>query len=198
MPKKLAQSIVRLEMKSYIYEVRQLYQHLQKHFQLLANQIQQDGLTGLANRRAFDLEIERLVSHKMSFSLIMLDIDRFKNVNDVHGHLVGDDVLRFLAAIMREVTREEDLCYRYGGEEFAILLKEKNEEDAFHLAERLRVKAQETPSPTGEPITISLGISSLQKKDQFPEMIIQRADNALYQSKKAGRNRTTIYISNNR
>ncbi|NSL52502.1 sensor domain-containing diguanylate cyclase [Calidifontibacillus erzurumensis] len=192
-PKTNGQSIHRMEIKSYIYEVKQLYQHIQQHFQMLNRQIQQDGLTGLANRRAFDLEIQKYFNHKTPFSLIMLDIDRFKQVNDVHGHLVGDDVLRFLAQIMMNTTREEDLCYRYGGEEFAILLKEKDEKDAYALAERLRTTISQTPSPTGEPITISLGISSYQKDDEAPEMVIKRADAALYQSKNDGRNRTTIY-----
>lgn len=195
---KEAHPIHRLEMTSYIYEVRQLYQHLQKHFQLLNNQIQQDGLTGLANRRAFDQEINILVKQKILFSLIMIDIDHFKKVNDVYGHLVGDDVLRFLASIMHDISREEDLCYRYGGEEFAILLKEKGVEDAFALAERLRIKVSETISPAGEAITISLGISSSRKDDLYPEMIIKRADSALYQSKNEGRNRTTIYEFSNK
>ncbi|WP_458414760.1 diguanylate cyclase [Schinkia sp. CFF1] len=193
LPENESKSIQRLEMKSYIYEVRQLYKHIQNHFQLLTNQIQQDGLTGLANRRAFDIEIEKWVRQKIPFTLIMLDIDRFKKVNDVHGHLVGDDVLRFLAKMLHDVTREEDLCYRYGGEEFAFLLKGKNEEEAFALAERLRIKIAETPSPTGAPITISLGISSFQKKDLDPAMVIKRTDSALYQSKNEGRNKTTIY-----
>lgn len=193
--KKIAHSIHRIEIKSSIYEVRQLCHHIQNHFQLLNKQIQQDGMTGLGNRRSFDLEIEGLVRNKIPFSLIMIDIDRFKNVNDVYGHLVGDDVLRFLASVMLDISREEDLCYRYGGEEFAILLKHKDVEDAFALAERLRIVIAETPSPTGTPINISLGVSSSQDSDKFPEMVIKRADSALYQSKNNGRNQTTIYKS---
>ena len=139
--------------------------------------------------------IQKLMDLQMPFSMIMADIDHFKEVNDIHGHLVGDDVLRFLASIMLDVTRGEDLCYRYGGEEFAIIIKEKDEEEAFVLAERLRIKVSETPSPIGKAVNISLGISSYRKKDQLPEMIINRTDLALYQSKKNGRNRTTIYRS---
>lgn len=191
--KKATYSIHHLEIKSYIYEVRQLYQHIEKHFQLLNHQIHQDGLTGLANRRSFTLEIEEWMKQKIPFSLIMMDIDHFKNVNDVYGHLVGDDVLRFLASTMYQVSREEDLCYRYGGEEFAILLKDKDAVDAFILAERLRSTLTQTLSPTGQPITVSIGISSHQADDQLPEEIIKRADTALYQSKHRGKNRTTIY-----
>ncbi|KAA9015492.1 sensor domain-containing diguanylate cyclase [Niallia endozanthoxylica] len=190
---KLGYSIHQLEIKSPIHEVKQLYKHLHNHFQLLNKQIQQDGLTGIANRRAFDLEINDLITQKTPFSLIMLDIDNFKKVNDEQGHLVGDDVLRFIASIMEEVSRKEDLCYRYGGEEFAILLKTKEVEDAYALAERLRLRLSSTVSPAGYPITISLGISTYQKKDPFPEDIIKRADSALYQSKRTGKNKTTIY-----
>ncbi|MCQ6277090.1 GGDEF domain-containing protein [Bacillus sp. V3B] len=189
---KVTHSIHHLEIKSPIYEVRQLYKHIQKHFQLLNTQIQQDGLTGLANRRSFDLQIKEWIEQKTPFSLIMIDIDNFKNFNDVYGHLVGDDVLRFLASIMHNVSREDDLCYRYGGEEFVILLKDKDVEDAFALAERLRSTLAQTPSPAGQPITISLGVSSYQEKDQLPEDVIKRADSALYQSKREGKNRTTI------
>lgn len=181
-----------IEFKSNIYEVRKLFQHLQKHFQILNNQIQTDGLTGLRNRRAFDFVIEKWVEEQIPFSLIMLDIDKFKKVNDDYGHLVGDDVLRFLAMIILDVTRTEDLCFRYGGEEFSILLKDKDTDDAYILAERLREKIEETPSPTGKPITISLGITSYQKGEHSPAMIIKRSDIALYQSKNKGRNQTSI------
>ncbi|WP_077210904.1 sensor domain-containing diguanylate cyclase [Bacillus dakarensis] len=186
-------SIEKLDIKSSIYEVRQLYQHILEHFQLLNKQISYDGLTGLANRRAFDTQMNYLIKQKMSFSLLMLDIDHFKKVNDVYGHLVGDDVLRFLALLMKEASRGEDLCYRYGGEEFAFLLKGKNLDDAIAMAERLRNKVAETPSPTGKPIHISIGISCYQNEDQLPEVIIKRADSALYHSKNTGRNKTTVF-----
>lgn len=188
-------SIYNLKINSYLYEVRQLFQYFQKHIQLLNNQIQLDGLTGLKNRRSFDLQMENLANGKVPFSLIMLDIDFFKKVNDQYGHLVGDDVLRYLALTMQDMSRKEDLCYRYGGEEFTIILTNKDIKEAYTLAERLRTKIAETPSPTGKPITISLGISTYQKGDLLPEEVIKKADTALYQSKNEGRNRTTIYQS---
>lgn len=188
-------SIQNLKFKSYLYEVRQLCQYIQKHIQLLNKQIQLDGLTGLYNRGSFELQIEELVNQKIPFSLIMFDIDFFKKVNDQHGHLVGDDVLRFLALTMQDMSRKEDLCYRYGGEEFTILLIDRDIKEAFALAERLRIKIAETPSPTGQPITISLGVSTYQKENHLPEEVIKKADTALYQSKNEGRNRTTIYQS---
>lgn len=183
---------IEISTKSRIYEVRQLYKHIQSHFHLLNSQLQKDGLTGLANRRTFDIHVKQLFSQGQPFSLIMLDIDHFKAVNDCYGHLVGDDVLRFLSQIMTESSRGDDLCYRFGGEEFAFILKNNTTNEAYILAERLRKKIAATPCPTGKTITISLGISSYNKEDASPEDVIQRADYALYQSKQKGRNKTTI------
>lgn len=182
-----------LKIKSHIYEVHQLYHQLYNHFQLLNNQIQLDGLTGIANRRTFDLEIKELITQKTLFTMIMIDIDLFKKVNDTYGHLIGDDVLKYLSHMIEQHTSEGNLCFRYGGEEFGILLKDTNIEEAFIVAEQLRKMVAETISPTGKPITISIGISSFRVEDQHPEEIIKRADAALFQSKMDGRNRTTYY-----
>ncbi len=178
---------------SSIYEVRQLYHHLFNHINLLNSQIQLDGLTGLANRRSFDIEIRSLIEHHHSFSIIMIDIDKFKLVNDTFGHLVGDDVLKYLATMMNLHSSENSFCFRYGGEEFGMLIKNSSLEDTVQIAEKLRKTVANTPSPTGKPITISLGISQYYGSDQHPESIIKRADSALYQSKQNGRNRTTVY-----
>ena len=186
-------SISSLKVKSPIYEVHQLYYHIYKHFKLLNKQIQLDGLTELANRRTFDITINELINSNIPFTLVMLDIDYFKKVNDTYGHLVGDDVLKFLAKMINEHSGNGDLCFRYGGEEFGILLKDKNAEETFDIAEKLRMKVAKTQSPTGKPITISLGISCFEEYDQHPETIIKRADSALFKSKLDGRNRTTVY-----
>lgn len=191
--KKATIPINRLKIKSHIYEVHQLYYQLYNYFQLLNNQIQLDGLTGLANRRTFDIEIKDLLALKMPFTMIMIDIDFFKKVNDTYGHLIGDDVLKYLSRLIEQHTSEDNLCFRYGGEEFGILLKNTNKEDAFLIAEQLRKVVDETISPTGEHITISIGIASSRENDQHPEQIIKRADAALFQSKMDGRNRTTCY-----
>lgn len=179
--------------KSRIYEINQLYQQIYRYFVLLNNQIQLDGLTGLANRRTFDQTIQELLNNKIPFSLIMIDIDHFKKVNDTYGHLIGDDALKFIANIMQSISGNEDLCFRYGGEEFSILLKNKSESAAWKTAEKLRKKIAETISPTGECITISLGISMSSLSRQSPEEIIKNADCALFKSKATGRNKTTIY-----
>ncbi|WP_017756400.1 sensor domain-containing diguanylate cyclase [Calidifontibacillus oryziterrae] len=183
----------KLKINSHIFEVHHLYHHMNNYLNLLNRQIEIDGLTGLSNRKAFDSIMKEWVEKDIAFSIILLDIDRFKRVNDTFGHLVGDDVLRYLAGMINSVCKNEMYCFRYGGEEFVILMKNKNIESAFEAAEQLREKIAETASPTGEAITISLGITEYQKGDKHPEEIIERADSALYQSKTDGRNRTTVF-----
>ena len=123
----------------------------------------------------------------------MLDIDFFKKVNDTFGHLKGDDVLIYLARTMKELSREGDLCFRYGGEEFAIIVPYGDAETATVIAERLRMKLESTPCPTGDAITVSLGISVYPEHGQDSKEIISAADKALYRSKSKGRNKTTVY-----
>lgn len=186
-----------LNIRSNIYEVKELFHHIKKHINLLNTQIQIDGLTGVANRRTFDTAIMEYVETKTPFSLIMLDIDRFKLVNDTYGHLIGDDVLKFLCRTMEGFCGEDEFCFRYGGEEFVILIKDKRDSEAYVFAEKLRNALADMVSPTGKPITISLGITSMQPYDRHPKTIVERADAALYQSKSEGRNRTTIYKQEN-
>ncbi len=186
--------------RSATYEIKLLYSSLrttarqmQKYIRKLRTETALDGLTGLANRRNFDATLEAWCLAKEPFSMIMLDIDHFKLVNDTYGHPVGDQVIQFLAATMRNVSREGDLCFRYGGEELGILLRGANKERAYFVAERLRHMVSNTPSPSGECITISLGIVDFPEQGRFPEELITRADEALYMSKREGRNRTTVY-----
>ena len=123
----------------------------------------------------------------------MLDIDHFKKVNDTFGHLAGDDVLRHLSALMQNTSRKEDFCFRYGGEEFVILTNVEREEDVFRIAERLRTSFAETPNPTGQRITISLGVSSFRKEDDQPDEIIKERMSLSINQSLMGRNQTTIY-----
>ncbi|MCA1055835.1 sensor domain-containing diguanylate cyclase [Rossellomorea aquimaris] len=191
--KKFSSSFKEVEMKSTIYEVKQLYYQINKYFTMLNKEIQIDGLTGIANRKTFDSIIKEWIDKNESFSLIMLDIDHFKQVNDTYGHLTGDEVLKFLSAILNGYAGENHLGFRYGGEEFGLLLKGVDEREAYFAAEALRKEIAATPSPAGKPITISLGVTEYLQMDDHPETIIQRADAALYQSKAAGRNQTTIF-----
>lgn len=178
---------------SHIYEVKQLSRQVQNHIKMLNREIQIDGLTGLANRRTFDATIKEWVEIGEEFSLALIDIDNFKKINDTYGHLVGDDVIKFLTEIIDSFKKEDDLSFRYGGEEFGLLLKSKSELKAFEIVEKLREKVASTPCPTGECITVSIGLTSFKKGDIHPHPIIERADKALYRSKRTGKNKTTIY-----
>jgi diguanylate cyclase (GGDEF)-like protein len=155
-----------------------------------------DFLTGLANRRQFSLqgesEYDRARRYGHPLSLVMLDVDHFKQVNDTWGHAFGDRVLRRLAKHCLSESRTSDLVVRLGGEEFAILLIETPITEAYKIAERLRL-AQMSDSPEGRKITVSLGISELRSDDRGIEDLLKRADAAMYRAKKAGRNRTEVH-----
>jgi diguanylate cyclase (GGDEF)-like protein len=144
-------------------------------------------------------EIFRTRRNKYVFSLIVIDVDKFKDFNDFYGHMAGDKVLECLAETIKQNIRIEDIPSRFGGEEFTILLPDTESDNAFIVAERLRTAVAnirvpwETPLPQ---VTISLGISSSNHETDIPaEGILRRADEALYLSKKQGRNRSTIWMS---
>lgn len=150
-----------------------------------------DPLTGLTNRRTLDSVLDSLFQQNIPFSIIMIDLDRFKKVNDTYGHAVGDEVLKFLAEQMKSVTRSSDFCCRYGGEEFTIILPHATKQQAFTIAERLRKIMEETDSPCGRPVTMSAGISSYPKAKDAKELI-ENADEAMYEAKNSGRNKVII------
>ncbi len=159
-----------------------------------------DGLTGLHNRRHFmeqaNREFGRARRHQRSLVAVMLDIDRFKQVNDTYGHAVGDQVLQIVAARCRETVREIDILGRYGGEEFVFLLLETDLDGARILAERLRQCVVDPPLSTDAgmmKITVSLGVGILDKECPDLDHLLQRADQALYKSKQDGRNRVSIW-----
>ncbi|WP_159434189.1 sensor domain-containing diguanylate cyclase [Domibacillus mangrovi] len=180
-------------MKLVIYEVRQLYQHISNHLNFLSAEIGRDGLTGLANRRAFDITIQEWMQNRHTFSLILIDIDNFKCVNDTYGHVAGDEVLKSLADVMCKMSREQDICFRYGGEEFCLLVDSEKREVAYTSAEQLRRAVEKMENITGEPITISLGISTYEKDYQTPDQLIKEADSVLYEAKSKGKNKTIVY-----
>ncbi|MBN1807881.1 MAG: GGDEF domain-containing protein [Planctomycetes bacterium] len=161
-----------------------------------------DGLTGLFIKRYFMerlAELSRSENRKTAgvFSLVMMDIDHFKQVNDTYGHLAGDTVLKGVAGVLRRVLRGGDMAFRYGGEELAVILHGLGLSEAKPVAERLRREIAEadfygTGGDTLIPITISLGVAEW-KRGLSPTDLIARADSALYKSKKNGRNRVTLY-----
>lgn len=160
--------------------------------QELSLQANTDELTGLLNRRSFTsyIKFEFFNSQRSAtiFSLIIIDIDFFKRVNDEHGHLVGDEVLIKLAHILKTGFRRSDKVSRWGGEEFAILLPDTNLENAINVADKLRLKIADQTFilPTTEiNITISAGVSESLTTDNDVDDIIKRADEALYLAKKS-------------
>ena len=122
-------------------------------------------------------------------SLILLDIDHFKRVNDEHGHDAGDSALRLLAGALREEVRGVDTAARYGGEEFAIILPQAGEEGALVVAERLRSRIERTEVPGVGCITASIGVATFPLHASSRELLVTTADRALYQAKRTGRNR---------
>jgi diguanylate cyclase (GGDEF)-like protein len=161
-----------------------------------------DSLTSIANRRCFDqrLELEWSRSNRMQspLSLLMIDIDYFKNLNDTHGHVVGDDCLARLAAALRlALTRGGDLLARYGGEEFAAILPGTGSEGARAVAVKLQAAVRdlniENPTSIGACMSISIGLSTYElSRRGSPAMLIETADRALYQAKLNGRNRIEV------
>ena len=159
-----------------------------------------DYLTNLSNRRYF-FEMGNKTFHlakreKSKFSIICIDIDFFKHINDTYGHNIGDEVLKYIANKMSKSIRKSDIVARTGGEEFTILLNNTDENSAFILAEKLRTSVENSVYKTDDlmiQVTISLGISELRQEDEDLDSIISRADRALYIAKKDNRNRTVIY-----
>ncbi len=151
-----------------------------------------DNLTQIYNRMAFNDFIEaetmRAKRYKTELSILIFDIDHFKNINDTHGHLVGDEVLRTLAKLVTKTIRTIDIFARWGGEEFVILTPETGIQAAKDLAERIRIEVGEHNFDIAEKITVSFGVTSLMESDQT-DTFIKRADDALYTAKKEGRNR---------
>jgi len=155
-----------------------------------------DELTNLYNRRAFGLmgerEVNRARRYRRPLALIFFDIDRFKNVNDSYGHLIGDHVLRVLTELVTKTTRATDIVCRYGGEEFIVLMPEASREEGLAMAERLRQEVSRMTVVTAGgtlSLTVSLGVAALRpEEDENIESLIARADRAMYQAKAAGRN----------
>ncbi len=155
-----------------------------------------DELTGLYNHRSFHERLEQEIARGSrfggTFSLIMLDIDLFKAYNDIYGHLAGDQVLRKVGRYIESSIRSIDLAFRYGGEEFTIILPEARLDDAYKVAERIRKTIESKTSSRAMPITSSLGVGNWPNDGVMKEEIIGLADAALYRAKQTGRNRTCL------
>lgn len=150
-----------------------------------------DPLTGLKNRRYGDSLLEQLVAQKVTFSLIMIDVDHFKQVNDKFGHISGDVVLQFIATSMKDLCVDHEECIRLGGEEFIIILPKKDIKGAYFLGERIRKMVENSVSPIDQTLTISLGVGEYKSNETLTQFL-QRIDRALYEAKANGRNNTVI------
>ena len=177
---------------------RKKYQEaLKSNYQESVSMAVIDGLTKLYNRHYLDTHLKNLVRQaretNRNLSLVIMDMDHFKQVNDTYGHPVGDEVLVTLAGIIVGSIRSADLAARYGGEEFVILMPETDAARAYEGAERLRKQVESTPFKVTHPVgeiykTVSIGHATIQP-DDTPEKLLQRADHALYEAKNSGRNK---------
>lgn len=162
-----------------------------KVFDDLKRRATKDGLTGLLNRETFFLialqEMQYFVREGIPFSLMMIDLDHFKQYNDSFGHQAGDEALKQLTSLLRDVGRGADIIGRYGGEEFVEFLPGTDLDGAEKVGENIRATVQEQ-TKNNNPFTVSVGVASYRIGDQNLETIIDRADKALYQVKAGGRN----------
>jgi diguanylate cyclase (GGDEF)-like protein len=186
----LLKSITDKQTREKLLELKMSMNRMVTKLDRLANR---DRLTKLYNRRYFDEELdkefERSARYKYSISLFMIDIDNFKKINDTYGHQKGDQVLSSIAAIVTGKMRLNDLVARYGGEEFVVILPEASSDNSANIAEKIRRQIEtDSKEKTGLQVTVSIGCASRNKNDT-PESLIKKADKALYEAKKNGKNR---------
>ncbi len=176
-------------------EYRIIAEELELKNKLLETNVATDTLTGLRNRQFFNQrvheELERFKRYETKLSLLMIDIDHFKRINDTYGHAIGDEVLKKVSSELQNQLRKVDLVARWGGEEFIALLPETEIDEAVSVAEKLREKIERLIHENNEVVTISIGISMLEESESIDSWI-NRADKALYHAKKQGRNRYCV------
>jgi diguanylate cyclase (GGDEF)-like protein len=149
-----------------------------------------DGLTGVANRRRFDSVLEAELRRATQVAVLLIDLDHFKSVNDEHGHLVGDEVLRHAAHAIQAVSGDQGMVARYGGEEFAVVLTGIDDPTALEIAERIRHAV--ATAVTAVPVTASLGVAGCPPHGRSAALLLAAADAALYEAKRTGRNRAVL------
>ncbi|WP_226670350.1 sensor domain-containing diguanylate cyclase [Metabacillus litoralis] len=173
------------ELKRTIFK---LVTHYNMQILNFEKEVQFDHLTGLLNRRSFN----KMTSNLDTYSMVLFDIDHFKKVNDTYGHLMGDEVLKFIANIVLDEIKDKGHCFRFGGEEFLLVLPETSVEEAYRISEKLRTRVQLSISPVNSTITISLGVGGVPYSNAYKTEALDQIDKALYIAKNEGRNRTII------
>lgn len=184
-----------------------------ENFLEVINESTRDTLTGLLNRRTFETRINNLIANyhddleeeenktghhrrvkdeSLPHWLAVIDIDFFKRINDNFGHIYGDEVLLLLSQIMKNFFRKSDLIYRFGGEEFVVVIRPANENDAVKVFDRFRQRVEEFDFPQVGKVTISTGLAMINKND-YPSSVLDVADKALYYAKENGRNQVCCY-----
>ncbi len=192
-----AYPVKELEERAKVLErlVNERTQQLQEMHDRLEQLAITDSLTGVYNRMKGDelleQELSRFRRYRSPLSVILLDLDNFKNINDTLGHGAGDEVLRGVGSVLAEAVRESDVPARWGGEEFLILCPESNLPDAVELAERLRLLIEDLSFGSGLGVQASFGVSEARSEDTR-ESLVERTDKALYRAKHQGRNRVEI------
>jgi diguanylate cyclase (GGDEF)-like protein len=170
----------------------------QRNLAIAETRAASDALTGLSNRRSADETLKRLVAHAgrraSPLSAVLLDLDHFKQINDVHGHDQGDKALALVGEILRSTLRASDFAARYGGEEFLILLPDTDRNAARQVAEKMRILIETAGVPIG-PLTASFGVAELPADAAESEQLMRKADRALYAAKAGGRNRVEVAFS---
>jgi diguanylate cyclase (GGDEF)-like protein len=183
----------KIDDKSLRKEFRDIEKFVRKSRKRLATLAHADKLTGLYNRQYFDKvapqEFQKAKSANMYYSVLFVDLDHFKEVNDTHGHRVGDEVLRAVAWLIQRACRKTDLVARYGGEEIVIVLPKTRSSDAVSIAEEVRaIIEKQTKKILDIPITVSIGVATYPDDGAALNSILEKADKALYEAKRSGRN----------
>ena len=177
-----------------VFSNNQILFKMRRKVDQLEQNILLDALTGIGNRAQSEIKIKSALGeykqHGVSFGLLFLDVDRFKNFNDTYGHAVGDKVLQSVANTLRHNLRTSDTCGRWGGEEFIVILLDVNAQSLEQVAGKLRILISQSNLGDELTVTASFGATLARADDTF-ESIVQRADALMYQSKLAGRNRVT-------
>jgi diguanylate cyclase (GGDEF)-like protein len=174
---------------------------LGRRIEAMADEARRDPMTRVGNRRHWDEsltdEVARAAAANMPLALVLVDVDRLKQINDRGGHEVGDRALSIVAEVLRDTSRSRDVAARLGGDEFALLLPRTRSSEALVLADRIRAELARRRAAAGEPIesllTVSIGICDLASiEEPRPDLLFRRADRALYAAKTSGRNRVEV------